>query len=72
MWGDLVFAPVEFVDAGENLVIAVVSIRGRGRDSGAPLDALGVWLYEMRDRRVARSQAFTSKEHALEAAAQSS
>jgi ketosteroid isomerase-like protein len=68
MWSDLVWEPLEFIDAGENLVIAVVRYRGRGRASGAPLDALATWLYEMRDGRVSRARAFTTKQQALEAA----
>jgi ketosteroid isomerase-like protein len=68
MWSDLVWEPLEFIDAGENLVIAVVRYRGRGRASGAPLDALASWLYEMRDGRVSRARAFTTKQQALEAA----
>ena len=68
MWSDLEFEPVEFIDAGENLVIAVVAYRGRGVASGAPLDALASWLYEMRDGRVSRARAFTTKQQALEAA----
>ena len=68
MWSDLEFEPVEFIDAGENLVIAVVAYRGRGVASGAPLDALASWLYEMRDGRVSRARSFTTKQQALEAA----
>ena len=68
MWSDLEFEPVEFIDAGENLVIAVVAYRGRGVASGAPLDALASWLYEMRDGRVFRARSFTTKQQALEAA----
>ena len=68
MWSDLEFEPVEFIDAGENLVIAVVAYRGRGVASGAPLDALASWLYEMRDGRVSRARSFTTKAQALEAA----
>jgi ketosteroid isomerase-like protein len=36
--------------------------------SGAPLDALESWLYEMRDGRIFRARAFTTKQQALEAA----
>ena len=68
MWRDLAFEPVEFIDAGQNLVIVVVAYRGRGVASGAPLDAVATWLYEMRDGRVCRARAFTTKQQALEAA----
>jgi ketosteroid isomerase-like protein len=68
MWTDLAWEPLEFIDAGESLVIAVIAIRGQGGSSGAPLDAIATWLYEMRDGRVFRARAFTTKEQALEAA----
>ena len=68
MWGELVQDPVEFIDAGDDLVVAVVALRGRGRGSGAPLHAQAVWVHELRAGRVARMRAFTTKEQALEAA----
>ena len=40
VWSDIVFEPLEFIDAGEQLVITVVAYRGRGGAGGAPLDAL--------------------------------
>jgi ketosteroid isomerase-like protein len=68
MWSDLSWEPLEFIDAGESRVIAVIAMRGKGATSGAPMDALAAWLYEMRDGRVSRAKAFTSKQEALEAA----
>ena len=67
VWGDLLFEVVEVIDAGEDLVIAVVAMRGRGAGSGAPTDTTPAWLYEMRDGKVARTRSFTSKQQALEA-----
>jgi ketosteroid isomerase-like protein len=68
MWGDFVQEPVEFIDAGDDLVVTVVAMRGRGKSSGAPLDAQAVWVGEYRAGKIARSQAFTTKAEALEAA----
>ncbi len=67
-WIDLSFEPVEVIDAGGDLVVAVIAYRGRGRGSGAPLDARVTWLYEVRNGKVDRARTFTSKQQALEAA----
>ena len=68
MWSDLSWEPLEFIDAGENRVIAVIGMRGKGGTSGAPMDARAAWLYEMRSGRVSGAKAFTSKQEALKAA----
>jgi signal transduction histidine kinase len=34
VFGDLVINPVEFIDAGDDIVVTVVSIRGQGGGSG--------------------------------------
>ena len=64
-WGDLVFEPVEFIDAGDN-VVAVVVMRGTGA-SGAPIDVTTAFVYEIRDGEIVRDRPFTSREQALEA-----
>jgi ketosteroid isomerase-like protein len=71
MWGEFVQEPVEFIDEGDDLVVAVVAMRGRGKGSGAPLDAQAVWVHELRDGKLARMRAFTTKAQALEAAGMS-
>jgi ketosteroid isomerase-like protein len=68
MWGDFVMEPVEFMDAGDDLVIGVIAMRGRGAGSGAPLDAQAFRVHELRDGKLARMRAFTTKAQALEAA----
>ena len=68
MWGDFVQEPIEFIDAGEDLVFGVVAMRGQGRDSGAPLDASAFWVHELKDGKLARMRAFTTRAQALEAA----
>jgi ketosteroid isomerase-like protein len=68
MWGEFVQEPVEFIDAGDDLVIGVIAMRARGAGSGAPLDSQAVWVHELRDGKLARMRAFTTKAQALEAA----
>jgi len=67
-WGDVALEPVEFIDAGEGVVVVVIEIRGSGRGSGAPVDSLAAFVYEVRDGKIARDRAFTSRSRALEAA----
>jgi len=67
-WGDLVFEPMEFIDAGVDVVVAVIAMRGHGSGSDAPIDAPAVFVYELRDGKIVRDRAFTSRSQALEAA----
>jgi ketosteroid isomerase-like protein len=60
--------PVEFIDAGAGVVVAVIAMAGSGRGSGAPMDAPAAFVYEMRDGKVVRDRAFSSRSQALEAA----
>lgn len=57
----------ELVDAGDQ-VVAAVTLRGRGKQSGveASWDVWHVWTMEQ--GKVVHGQAFTSREEALEAA----
>lgn len=68
IWGDLVIEPVEFIDAGEDIVVTVLSIRARGKGSGAPVDAPSAFVDELRGGKIVRNRAFTSKSQALQAA----
>ena len=67
IWGDFMAEAMEFIDAGD-LVVAVIAMHGRGKGSGAPFDLLPYFVYEVRDGRIIRDRAFTSKAQALEAA----
>src|SRR5215211_5984707 len=49
IWADWVLEPVEFIDAGDDVVIAVMTMTGRALGSGAPLDAVAVFVAELRD-----------------------
>jgi ketosteroid isomerase-like protein len=59
---------VEDVRDGENWVLALGRIRGRGRGSGVEIDAHGGWLANFRDGLITRFQTFSERDHALEAA----
>jgi ketosteroid isomerase-like protein len=64
---DLQIEPVEFVELGEKLVV-VVSMAGRGRASGAPVNATFAQLWTLRDGKAVSLRDFASKAEALEAA----
>ncbi len=67
-WADLMIEPLEFIDAGEAGVVTVISIRGRGTGSGAPIDARSAFIDEFRGDKIVRNRAFSSTTEALEAA----
>lgn len=68
MWSELIQEPVGFTDAGNDLVFGEIAMHGEGKGSGAPLDASAFWVHEVRNGKVARMRAFTTKAQALEAA----
>ncbi len=68
IWGDFVIEPVEFIESGGDVVVVMVSIRGHGKGSGAPIDAPTAFVHELRDGKIVRDRAFTSKAQALAAA----
>jgi ketosteroid isomerase-like protein len=63
----LVAEPSEIVDAGDS-VIARVRFRGRGRRSGVEVDLVEFQVWNFRDGKAIRGQAFESRAEALEAA----
>jgi|Tabmets5t2r1_1033131.scaffolds.fasta_scaffold87468_2 ketosteroid isomerase-like protein len=67
-WEDFAIEPVELIDAGEDVVITVARVRGRGKDSGIPIEAPAAFVQELRDGQVIRDRVFLSKAEALEAA----
>ena len=67
-WDAFVAEPVEFIDAGEAVVVAVVALRGSGRGSGTPLDTQAAFVYDIRDGKIVRDRPFTSRSQALEGA----
>jgi ketosteroid isomerase-like protein len=68
-WGDdLVLSPVEYIDGGGDMVIAVLGMVGHGDGSGVPLDAEAFFVLELRDGLIVRDRPFTSRSQALQAA----
>jgi ketosteroid isomerase-like protein len=67
-WGDFIIEPVESIDVGGGVVVAVCKMRGSGRGSGAPMDAPAAFVYEVRGGKIVRDRPFTSRSEALEAA----
>jgi ketosteroid isomerase-like protein len=67
-WGEFVLEPVEFTDAGEGVAVAVAEIRGSGEGIGAPVDVPVAFVYDVREGKVVRDRAFTSRSRAFEAA----
>jgi ketosteroid isomerase-like protein len=70
MWDEFDSPRIEvhdLTDAGDR-VLASVTLRGRGKQSGVEAN-WGVWhLWTMQDGKVVHGQAFASREEALEAA----
>jgi ketosteroid isomerase-like protein len=66
-WEHLVWE-LEDTRAGVDGVLALGHIRGRGRDTGTPLDVQGGWLAQFRGGRIAKFQTYPDRAAALEAA----
>jgi ketosteroid isomerase-like protein len=60
---------IEILDAREvgEVVLATARQRGRGKGSGAPMDAEVIFAFTVRDGLIARWQMFSSEEQALSA-----
>lgn len=65
---DFRFEPVEFVEAGEDKVIAVTRISGRAKLSGVETDLTFAVLYTIRDGKIARGREYWTRDEALEGA----
>ena len=62
-WEEISFEPVELREAGES-VLAFVHLVGRGKASGAEVDAHLVHVWEFRDLKVLRIRTFFDREEA--------
>ena len=69
-WNDFEARPSEFVDLGNDRLLAFGTWKARGRSSGVQLDAQpAAWLVRLRHGKTVRMQTFTDRAEALEAAA---
>jgi ketosteroid isomerase-like protein len=63
---ELRLEPLEIIDLGERILV-VVSMRGRGRGSGVPVEMAFVQLWSLRDGKAVSLRDFATKAEALEA-----
>jgi ketosteroid isomerase-like protein len=66
-WDEFVQEVEDVVRTGDKLVV-LLSMRGRGRESGVDVDASYAHVWTLRDGRAIRVDAFYDRERALEAA----
>jgi ketosteroid isomerase-like protein len=66
-WEGLRWA-LEDVRHGDDWVLALGRIHGRGRDSGASIDAKGGWLMRFEEERIIEFRTYSDRALALEAA----
>jgi ketosteroid isomerase-like protein len=64
-WEELRWEVEEIRGLGSR-VIALGHIQGRGRDSGAAIDATGAWVADLRDGLITRFQTYSDRAKALE------
>ena len=63
---ELRLEPLEIIDLGERIIV-VVSMRGQGRGSGAPVEMTFVQLWSLRDGKAVSLRDYATKAEALEA-----
>jgi ketosteroid isomerase-like protein len=64
---ELRMEPLEMVDLGTRIVV-VVSMRGQGHGSGAPVDMTFAQLWSLRDGKVVSLRDYATRAEAIEAA----
>jgi ketosteroid isomerase-like protein len=67
-WGKMEVTADELIDAGGEMVVAIVRYRGRGKGSGAPIDERLGMVLRLRNGRVWRSETYSTVADALKAA----
>jgi ketosteroid isomerase-like protein len=65
-WENLRWVLEEMRDGGD-WVMGLGHIHGRGRDSGAVIDARGAWVAHFRSGRITRFQTYSDRDKAFEA-----
>jgi ketosteroid isomerase-like protein len=66
-WDEFHMDVERFIDAGHERVIAIVRHRGRGKSSGAPVEARVVYLHTGRNGKGVRWEMFSSLDDAFAA-----
>jgi ketosteroid isomerase-like protein len=66
-WARIELTPEEYIDAGDQVVVAV-RYSGRGRASGIELEDRLFEVHTLRDGKVTRKREFKTRSEALEAA----
>jgi ketosteroid isomerase-like protein len=67
-WDSFHMEPEEFIELGDKLVV-IIRIRGKGKASGAEVEARMAHVWQIRDRKAVRFEIFADPERALEAVA---
>ena len=62
---EVTFRAEDYIDCGDRRVLALFTLTTRGKGSGAITEARPGWLYELRDERVVRIDAWLDRETAL-------
>jgi ketosteroid isomerase-like protein len=66
-WDEYGIEPVEFIDAGQSVVV-IVREHGRGKGSGVPVDRAHFQVWTFRSERLIRWEAYANRSEALQAA----
>ena len=66
-WEEFRIELVEAIECDPETMLAVTSVRGRGRGSGIDLEAAGAAIWRLRDGAIAQVKLFQGKDEALEA-----
>ncbi len=67
LFDEMRWYPIEYIDAGEKVVVAVHTV-GRGHASGAEVEVTAYHVWTIRDGKGIRLQLFADRSQALEAA----
>ena len=67
-WDEYVLEPIEILEAGEDQVVVVADMSGRGKGSGVPFERSSGTIFTLRAGSVVKMKFLPSGEAALEAA----
>jgi ketosteroid isomerase-like protein len=67
VWEEFRLEVVEVIESGDERVITVTAVRGRGQGSGISIEGTGAVLWKLGEGKVLGAKLFQSREEALEA-----